>query len=90
MGKFMKIFERFKKRRILKSYVRVLSRLLKKRYGKRKRYTEAQVRKTINSAGLNESYIDYKKDISEKYSINFDDYMMNVPDGKLVRRKKEE
>ncbi len=55
----MKIFENFKKRRALKSYILVLPRLLKKRYGKRKRYTEGQVRKTIAHTSLNMDYIDY-------------------------------
>lgn len=55
----MKILEHFKKQRALKTYVKVLPPLLKKRYGKHKRYTEGQVRKTAEAAGLNNKYIDF-------------------------------
>jgi len=55
----MKIIENILKRRVLKSYVKVLPSLLKKRYGKHKRYTEGQVRKTVEFAGLNQKYLDY-------------------------------
>ena len=55
----MKIIEYFKKRRAIKAYVRVLPRLLKKRYGKHKKYTEGQVKKTVEVAGLDQQYVDY-------------------------------
>jgi hypothetical protein len=47
----MKVIENFRKRRALRSYVKVLPALLKKRYGKHKRYSEVQVRKAAELAG---------------------------------------
>jgi hypothetical protein len=55
----MRIVEKFRKRRAIKAFVRVLSPLLKKRYGKHKRYTEGQVKKTVEAARLDQRYIDY-------------------------------
>ena len=55
----MKIIEKLHKRRALNSYVKVLPVLLKKKYGKHKRYTEKQVRKAAELAGLNEKYLNY-------------------------------
>jgi len=55
----MRIFERFRKRRAIRSYLTVLPPLLKKRFGKHKHYTEGQVLRTLNEAGLNQKYTDY-------------------------------
>ncbi len=55
----MKLWERFAKRRAIRSYVQVLPRLLKKRYGRHKKYTREQVQKTVAQAGLNREYIYY-------------------------------
>ena len=49
----------FQWKRAIKSYIKLLPPLLKKRYGKIKNYTEGQVKKTVEAAGLNQTYIDY-------------------------------
>lgn len=55
----MKMIEFFQKWRAIKSYVKVLPPILKKKYGKHKRYTERQVRKAVMETGLNQKYMDF-------------------------------
>jgi hypothetical protein len=55
----MGFFERFKKRLAIKSYARLLPRLLAKDYGRSKSYTPAQVRSSIERHGLNTEYSCY-------------------------------
>ncbi len=47
------------KRLTLRSYVRKLPLLLKKRYGKHKRYSEREIKESIQWAKFNKRYIDY-------------------------------
>jgi hypothetical protein len=76
----MGIIERFKKRRALKAYVKVLPPLLKKRYGRHKKYTKGQIQRTVEASGLNEKYLYYawamyaSRDNFEKLSES-----MNLP-----------
>ena len=51
---FSRLIQRWRKRRAIRSYVTILPRILKKRYGKRKRYTEHQVRGGMSVAQLDE------------------------------------
>lgn len=55
----MGIIDRIKKHYVIKAYVKKLPRVLKKKYGKHKLYSEKQVKSAIRWSGLNESYIDY-------------------------------
>ncbi len=48
-----------KKRTTLKSYVKHLPLFLKKRYGKHKRYSEEEIRTSIQTAGFDDSFIEY-------------------------------
>jgi len=48
-----------KKRTTLKSYVRQLPLFLKKRYGRHKRYSEEEIRTSIQKAGFDNSFIEY-------------------------------
>ena len=48
-----------KKRTTLKSYARQLPLFLKKRYGKHKRYSAEEVRRSIQKAGFDNSFIEY-------------------------------
>ncbi len=53
------MLERIKKHYALKSYVKKLGPLLRKRYGKSKSYSPGQVKTTIQINGLNEYNISY-------------------------------
>lgn len=55
----MDVLGNYQWKRAIKSYIKILPPLLTKRYGKIKNYTEGQVKKTVEAAGLNEIYIDY-------------------------------
>ena len=55
----IKIIENFHKRCSIKNYVRVLSRLLKKRYGKHKRYSAKQIKEASEAAGLDPRFLKY-------------------------------
>ena len=51
---FSRLIQRWRKRRAIRSYVTILPRTLKRRYGKRKRYNEHQVREAMSVAQLDE------------------------------------
>ena len=53
------MLERIKKHFALKSYVKKLGPLLRKKYGKLKSYTAGQVKTTIQINGLDEYYVCY-------------------------------
>lgn len=53
------MFNWIKKRAILKSYARQLPLSLKKRYGKHKRYSAAEIRASIQKEGFDNSIIEY-------------------------------
>ncbi len=53
------MFHGIKKHFALKSYMKKLGPLLKKRYGRSKSYTPGQVKKTIEVEGLNPHYVYY-------------------------------
>jgi hypothetical protein len=53
------MFNWIKKRTILKSYARQLPLFLKKSYGKHKRYSEEEIRVSIQLAGFDNSFIEY-------------------------------
>jgi hypothetical protein len=53
------MFNWIKKRTILKSYARQLPLFLKKSYGKHKRYSEEEIRVSIQEAGFDNSFIEY-------------------------------
>ena len=55
----MGLINRIKKHYAVKSYVLKLPGILKKNYGKHKKYNESQVRKAIQKANLNCDYIAY-------------------------------
>jgi len=48
-----------KKRTTLKSYARKLPLFLKQKYGKHKRYSEEEIRTSIQQAGFDHSFIEY-------------------------------
>ena len=52
-------FERWRKRKAIKSYIRKLGPLLVKRYGKQHTYTAAQVKRTVDENGFNADYVCY-------------------------------
>lgn len=53
------MFNWIKKRKALKSYARQLPLFLKKRYGKHKRYSEEEIRTSIQLGGFENSFIEY-------------------------------
>ena len=53
------MFNWIKKRTTLKSYARQLPLFLKKMYGRRKRYSEEEIRASIQKAGFDNSFIEY-------------------------------
>ena len=53
------MFNWIKKRTTLKLYVRRLPLFLKQKYGKHKRYSEEEIRKSIQHAGFDNSFIEY-------------------------------
>ncbi len=53
------MFNWIKKRTTLKSYARQLPLYLKKNYGKHKRYSEEEIRSSIQLAGFDNSFIQY-------------------------------
>jgi hypothetical protein len=53
------MFNWIKKRTTLKSYARQLPLFLKKRYGKHKRYSEEEIRTSIQQGGFDNSFIEY-------------------------------
>jgi hypothetical protein len=53
------MFNWIKKRTTLKSYARQLPLFLKKRYGKHKRYSEEEIRTSIQKEGFDNSFIEY-------------------------------
>ncbi len=55
----MGFFERFKKRRAIRSYARLLPKFLARDYGRSKAYTPAQVKSSIERHGLNTEYSCY-------------------------------
>ena len=55
----IKLINWFKKRATLKSYVKQLPLLLKKRFGKHKKYSEEEIRTSIQMAGFDNSFIEY-------------------------------
>lgn len=55
----IKLFNWIKKRTTLKSYVKQLPLFLKKRYGKHKRYSEEEIRTSVQLAGFDNSLIEY-------------------------------
>jgi Family of unknown function (DUF6559) len=57
--RIIKLFNWIKKRTTLKSYVKQLPLFLKKRYGKHKRYSEEEIRTSIQLAGFDNSFIEY-------------------------------
>ena len=48
-----------KKRTALKSYARQLPLFLKQKYGRHKRYSEQEIRTSIQQAGFDNSFIEY-------------------------------
>ncbi len=57
--RMIKLFNWIKKRKTLKSYVKQLPLFLKKRYGKHKRYSEEEIRTSVQLAGFDNSFIEY-------------------------------
>lgn len=57
--RIIKLFNWIKKRTTLKSYVRQLPLLLKQKYGKHKRYSEEEIKTSIQLAGFDNSFIEY-------------------------------
>lgn len=55
----MKFIANLQKNRAIKSYLKVLPPLLKQRYGRLDTYTEGQIRRTIEAAGLNPNHMSY-------------------------------
>jgi hypothetical protein len=55
----IKLFNWIKKRTTLKSYVRQLPLFLKQKYGRHKRYSEEEIRTSIQQAGFDNSFIEY-------------------------------
>jgi hypothetical protein len=53
------MFNWIKKRTTLKSYARQLPLLLKQKYGKHKRYSEEEIRTSIQLGGFDNSFIEY-------------------------------
>ena len=53
------MFNWIKKRTTLKSYARQLPLFLKKSYGKHKRYSEEEIRTSIQQGGFDNSFIEY-------------------------------
>ena len=53
------MFNWIKKRTTLKLYVRRLPLFLKQQYGKHKRYSEEEIRTSIQLAGFDSSFIEY-------------------------------
>ena len=53
------MFDWIKKRTTLKSYARQLPLFLKKRYGRHKRYSAEEIRKSMQKAGFDNSFIEY-------------------------------
>ena len=53
------MFNWIKKRTTLKSYVKLLPLFLKKRYGKHKRYSEEEIRTSVQQGGFDNSFIEY-------------------------------
>lgn len=56
---FEKLIQFFRKQRALESYVDDLLPILIKKYGKKKYYSHAQVKKTIETRGLNKYWSNY-------------------------------
>lgn len=70
---------RFRKNRVLKSYINKLPGFLKKDYGSSKQYTVGQIRSSIERYGLNNTYAIYayimfahKDDIMAQVDANVD------------------
>jgi hypothetical protein len=57
--RIIKLFNWIKKRAATKSYARQLPLLLKKRYGKHKRYSEEEIRTSIQLGSFDNSFIQY-------------------------------
>ena len=57
--RIIKLFNWIKKRTTLKSYVRQLPLILKEKYGKHKRYSEEEIRTSIQLGGFDNSFIEY-------------------------------
>ena len=53
------MFNWIKKRTTLKSYVKQLPLLLKQKYGRHKRYSEEEIKTSIQLAGFENSFIEY-------------------------------
>jgi hypothetical protein len=53
------MFNWIKKRTTLKSYARQLPLFLKQKYGKHKRYSEEEIRTSIQLGGFDNSFIEY-------------------------------
>ena len=53
------MFNWIKKRATLKSYARQLPLFMKQRHGKHKRYSEEEIRTSIQKAGFDNSFIEY-------------------------------
>ena len=53
------MFNWIKKRTTLKSYVKQLPLLLKQKYGRHKRYSEEEIKTSIQLAGFDNSFIEY-------------------------------
>ena len=57
--RIIKLINWIKKRATLKSYVKQLPLFLKKRYGKHKRYSEEEIRTSVQQGGFDNSFIEY-------------------------------
>ena len=57
--RIIKLFNWIKKRTTLKSYVKQLPLLLKQKYGRHKRYSEEEIKTSIQLAGFDNSFIEY-------------------------------
>jgi hypothetical protein len=53
------LFNWIKKRTTIKSYARQLPLFLKQKYGKHKRYSEEEIKTSIQLAGFDNSFIEY-------------------------------
>ena len=57
--RIIKLINWIKKRTTLKSYARQLPLFLKQKYGKHKRYSEEEIRTSIQLGGFDHSFIEY-------------------------------
>jgi Family of unknown function (DUF6559) len=59
MERIIRLINWIKKRATIKSYVKQLPLFLKKRYGKHKRYSEEEIRTSIQLGGFDNSFVEY-------------------------------